>query len=112
MSQITTHILDTTTGKPAPGVTIILYQHQNGQWKETGKGITNQDGRVTDLLVKDFVLPFGNYKMKFETKEYFDKQMIQTFYPYIEIVFEIKNIEHYHIPLLLSPFGYSTYRGS
>jgi 5-hydroxyisourate hydrolase len=112
MSQITTHILDTATGKPAAGVTLILYQQQSGEWKETGKGITNEDGRVTDLLDKDFVLPFGNYKMKFETKEYFDKQLIQTFYPFIEIIFEIKSIEHYHIPLLLNAFGYTTYRGS
>ncbi len=112
MSQITTHILDTATGKPVTGVTIILYQQQNGKWKAIGKGVTNEDGRVTDLLAKDFVVPLGNYKMKFETKEYFDKQFIQAFYPYIEIVFEIKNIEHYHIPLLLNAFGYTTYRGS
>jgi 5-hydroxyisourate hydrolase len=112
MGQITTHILDTASGKPAAGVSIILYQQQNGEWRETGKGITNEDGRINDLVNKDFVLPFGNYKMKFETKEYFDKQLIQTFYPYIEIVFEVTSIEHYHIPLLLNAFGYTTYRGS
>ncbi len=112
MSQITTHILDTATGKPAKGVAIRLYQQQNGEWRETAIGITSEDGRVNDLLAKDFVLPFGNYKMKFETKEYFDKQLVQTFYPYIEIIFEIDSIEHYHIPLLLNAFGYTTYRGS
>jgi 5-hydroxyisourate hydrolase len=112
MSQITTHILDTGTGKPAKGVAIILYQQQNSEWKETAKGITSEDGRVNDLLAKDFVLPFGNYKMRFETKEYFDAQLVQTFYPYIEIIFEINSIEHYHIPLLLNAFGYTTYRGS
>src|SRR6266498_4740238 len=104
MSQITTHILDTATGKPAAGVTIILYQQQDDEWKETAKGITNADGRVSDLLAKDFVLPFGNYKIKFETKEYFEKQLIQTFYPYVEIVFDINSIEHYHVPLLLNAF--------
>jgi 5-hydroxyisourate hydrolase len=104
--------LDIASGKPAAGVGIVLYQQQNGEWKETGKGITNEDGRLGDLLDKNFVLPFGNYKMKFETKEYFDKQLVETFYPYIEIVFEIKTIEHYHIPLLLNAFGYTTYRGS
>ena len=112
MSQITTHILDISTGKPVAGIRAVLYQQQDDQWIEMGKGSTNADGRVTDLLTRDFVLPLGNYKMKFETKEYFDKQFIQTFYPYIEIVFEIKSIEHYHIPLLLNAFGYSTYRGS
>jgi len=112
MSQITTHILDIGIGKPAAGISLTLYQQQNDQWIEMGKGSTNADGRVTDLLAKDFVLPFGNYKVKFETRDYFDKQMTPTFYPYIEITFEIKNIEHYHIPLLLNAFGYSTYRGS
>ena len=113
MSQITTHILDTTAGKPVRGVTIVLYQQQNdGEWKEVSKGITNEDGRIPDLLAKDFVLPFGIYKMKFETKEYFDTQFIPSFYPYIEIIFEITTIEHHHIPLIVSPFGYSTYKGS
>jgi len=112
MSQITTHILDIATGKPAKGVAIRLYQQQNGEWREAANGITSEDGRVNDLLAKDSVLPFGNYKMKFETKEYFDKQLVQTFYPYIEIIFEIDSIEHYHIPLLLNAFGYTTYRGS
>ncbi len=112
MSQLTTHILDTTKGKPAEGVTIILYQQQNNSWKEIAKGTTNSDGRIADLLLKDTVLEFGTYKMKFETKEYFDKQSTKTFYPFVEIVFDINTKEHYHIPLLLNPFGYSTYRGS
>jgi len=112
MSQLTTHILDTGLGKAAADVQIVLYQQQNIEWGQIAKGVTNQDGRVADLLAKDFVLPFGNYKLKFETKEYFDRQLLETFYPYIEIIFEIKNIEHYHIPLLLNAFGYTTYRGS
>ena len=113
MSQITTHILDTAFGKPAGGITIILYQqHDSEGWKEIANGMTNEDGRIPDLLAKDLVLPFGNYKMKFETKLYFDRQAAPAFYPFIEIIFEINTIEHYHIPLLLSPFGYSTYRGS
>lgn len=112
MSQLTTHILDTGLGKPAAGVQIVLYQQQNIEWGQIAKGVTNQDGRVANLLAKDFVLPYGNYKLKFETKEYFDRQLLETFYPYIEIIFEIEDIEHYHIPLLLNAFGYSTYRGS
>jgi 5-hydroxyisourate hydrolase len=112
MSQLTTHILDTTKGKPASGVTIILYQQKNNSWTELAKGITNGDGRIPDLLSKDTILEAGFYKMKFETKSYFDKDRIASFYPYVEIVFDITAKEHYHIPLLLNPFGYSTYRGS
>ena len=112
MSQLTTHILDTTKGKPASGVSIILYQQKNNNWTELARGITNADGRIPHLVSKDTILETGNYKMKFETKAYFDKAQIASFYPYVEIVFEITTQEHYHIPLLLNPFGYSTYRGS
>lgn len=112
MSQLTTHILDTTRGQPAQGVTIVLYRGGNDEWTEINRGITNTDGRVTDLFKKDILPEQGIYKMRFETKDYFDKQSIATFYPYVEIVFEITSKEHYHIPLLLNPFGYSTYRGS
>ena len=117
MSQLTTHILDTTKGKPATGVDIVLYYIVNSDpmaigWKEMTRGITNNDGRIPNLLNKDVVLEHGVYKMLFQTKPYFDKQNIKTFYPYVEIVFEINSSEHYHIPLLLNPYGYSTYRGS
>jgi 5-hydroxyisourate hydrolase len=112
MSQLTTHILDTTKGKPAPGVTIILYRGENDLWTEIARGVTNSDGRIPDLLKKDALLQHGIYKMSFGVKDYYDKEGIVTFYPYVEIVFDINTNEHYHIPLLLSPFGYSTYRGS
>jgi len=112
MSRITTHILDTTVGKPAAGVTIILYGGENDEWTELARGVTNADGRIADLLNKDDLLHFGIYKMRFETKDYFDKRQVKTFYPYVEIIFEIESGQHYHIPLLLNPFGYSTYRGS
>jgi len=112
MSQLTTHILDTTKGKPASGVNIILYQLEENTWKQIAEGATNADGRIPDLLDKNVQLEFGAYKMKFETATYFGLQSIQTFYPYVEIVFSITSNEHYHIPLLLNPYGYSTYRGS
>ena len=112
MSQLTTHILDTTKGKPALGVTITLYQQEGNDWKQIAQGATNADGRIPDLLKKDVQLEFGIYKMKFETAEYFGLQSIQTFYPFVEIVFSITTNEHYHVPLLLNPYGYSTYRGS
>ncbi|MDQ6756164.1 MAG: hydroxyisourate hydrolase [Bacteroidota bacterium] len=112
MSRITTHILDTSKGSPAAGIIIILYGGENDEWTELARGITNNDGRIADLLNKEDLLHFGIYKMRFETKDYFDKDQIKTFYPYVEIIFEITSAEHYHIPLLLNPFGYSTYRGS
>ena len=112
MSQLTTHILDTTQGRPADGVHVTLYQQEPQKWMEIAKGITNNDGRITGLLKKDVVLEHGIYKLKFETQEYFERQTVQTFYPYVEIVFDITSDEHYHVPLLISPYGYSTYRGS
>jgi len=112
MSQITTHILDTTKGRPAPGVSIILYGYANDSWTEMVKGKTDENGRIKDLLPAEIFLEKGIYKLRFETKDYFNKQGIQTFFPFIEIVFDIQSSEHYHVPLLLNPFGYSTYRGS
>ena len=110
MNKLTTHILDTSIGKPAEGITIILYRGGNDEWIEMSRTKTNTDGRASDLTSKN--LEPTIYKLRFETKDYFDKNSISTFYPYVEIIFEITNSEHYHIPLLLNPFGYSTYRGS
>jgi len=112
MSQITTHILNTTIGKPAAGITIILYRGENDEWTELKRGKTKDDGRINDLLAKDVLLQIGIYKLRFETKDYFDKIQTPTFYPFVEITFDIQSSEHYHIPLLLNPFGYTTYRGS
>ena len=111
MSQVTTHILDTSSGKPAEGVSIILFAGGNDEWKELSRAVTNSDGRISDLHKSD-LLEEGIYKLRFETKDYFDKKQVRTFYPYVEIIFEIDSAEHYHVPLLLNPFGYSTYRGS
>jgi 5-hydroxyisourate hydrolase len=111
MSQLTTHILDTTKGKPAAGITVILYHGGNDEWEEIARSITNNDGRAGDLL-KDKRLEHCIHKLRFVTKDYFDRNQVQTFYPYVEIVFDVASDEHYHVPLLLNPFGYSTYRGS
>ncbi len=112
MSQITTHILDTSVGSPAVNVEIVLYKNENDSWIELASGITNSDGRISDLLEMNMILEFGIYKMKFITSEYFRNKKRTTFFPFIEIVFEVNSSEHYHIPLLLNPFGYTTYRGS
>ncbi len=112
MSQITTHVLDTASGKPAAGIKIALYQSDGNGWRPLAEGITNTDGRIAGLLPKHLVLHAGVYKMEFLVKDYFDRQGLSGFYPYVPIIFEISSAEHYHIPLLLSPFGYTTYRGS
>lgn len=112
MSQLTTHILDTSKGKPAEEIEVFLYQQHPKEWREIAVGTTNKDGRIPDLLQKDISLDPGIYKLRFETKPYFDKQGVPSFYPFVEIFFIIGSNEHYHVPLLLNPFGYSTYRGS
>ncbi len=109
MSQITTHILDTSLGKPAEGVHIIL-QSENGDL--LGEGHTNADGRVADLLSDTQLLEPGIYAMVFKTKAYFDRLGVKAFYPEVSIQFETFDQTHYHVPLLLNPFGYATYRGS
>ena len=113
MSQITTHVLDTTRGLPAQNLPITLFAQTNQGWHELASGITNTDGRIAGLLADDVVLAAGVYRMHFATKAYFDANNEQGFYPYVDIVFELDNSgRHYHIPLLLTAFGYSTYRGS
>jgi 5-hydroxyisourate hydrolase len=112
MSQITTHVLDTSIGKPAKGIRIDLEEQSGNDWKLLGSGTTNEDGRISDLLAKDFKLEFGIYRMTFEVKPYFEKQNVVSFYPIVTIQFEVREDRHYHVPLLLNPFGYSTYRGS
>ncbi|MEJ7586370.1 MAG: hydroxyisourate hydrolase [Ferruginibacter sp.] len=111
MSQITTHVLDTSKGKPAWGIAISLYEQIAHEWFEIAKGVTNNEGRLLNLLQDDHELQLGIYKMSFDIKHYFDADDIVSFYPVIEIIFEITTIGHYHVPLLISPFGYSTYRG-
>jgi 5-hydroxyisourate hydrolase len=110
MSQITTHILDTSKGKPASGVKVFLYRQHDEDWREIGSGITNADGRIDDLLLT--FLSDGVCKIKFETKAYFEAISLESFYPFVEIIFEVFAGQHYHLPLLLSPYGFSTYRGS
>lgn len=112
MSQLTTHVLDTARGKPAAGIRVVLHTSQSGNWLETATGITNPDGRIPDLLPQNTLLAGGTYKLTFFTQFYFDQTGTTTFYPYVEIVFQINSPTHYHIPLLISPFGYTTYRGS
>jgi 5-hydroxyisourate hydrolase/2-oxo-4-hydroxy-4-carboxy-5-ureidoimidazoline decarboxylase len=112
VSQLTTHVLDTSIGKPAGEMTIRLETEREGKWLTITQGITNNDGRIPDLLAPERILPPSDYKLVFETAGYFKQQKLKGFYPRVEIQFSIADEQHYHVPLLLNPFGYSTYRGS
>jgi 5-hydroxyisourate hydrolase len=113
MSRITTHVLDTSLGKPAADVLVVLEVEEIGTgWKQVGRGATDRDGRLGDLL-GETALVEGTYRLTFDTHTYFADRKIVSLYPQVTVVFSVRDAaEHHHIPLLLSPFGYSTYRGS
>ena len=113
MSAITTHILDTSRGRPASGVTVVLESQSAQGWQVIGHGVTDADGRLKELLPADFKLLAGTYRLTFQTGDYFDAQHVESFYREVTISFIVRDAAaHYHVPLLLSPFGYNTYRGS
>jgi len=110
--QLTTHVLDTSIGKPGQDMAIHLQEYKNKQWQTITQGVTNGDGRISDLLPPGRILPPKNYRMVFNTGNYFQQYKIVGFYPQVEIQFTVFDDQHYHVPLLINPFGYSTYRGS
>ena len=112
MSPITTHVLDTSLGRPASGVSALLERRiADGSFVALGRGVTDADGRIRDLLSGP--LETGTFRLTFDTAAYFDAQGKTGFYPTVAIVFQVVDAsQHHHVPLLLSPFGYSTYRGS
>jgi|SRR6478672_9249184 len=110
VSQITTHVLDTAVGLPGKNISIRLQAKRDNSWQTIAQGITNADGRIPDLLPQERNLKPDTYKMVFDTGSYYANQ--KTFYPEVEIIFNTFDESHYHVPLLLNPFGYSTYRGS
>jgi 5-hydroxyisourate hydrolase len=113
MSGITTHVLDTSRGRPASGVPVLLETRGEDGWREIGRAETDGDGRVRQLLPAGSALASGIYRLTFQIETYFQAQEIEGFYPEAMIVFHVRDAaQHYHVPLLLSPFAYSTYRGS
>ncbi|MEA2255660.1 MAG: 5-hydroxyisourate hydrolase [Solirubrobacteraceae bacterium] len=111
MSAITTHVLDTARGRPAAGIDVVLERAGGAGWEPVGHGTTDGDGRVRDLLGEGPVAA-GRYRLTFGTGAYFAAAGERAFYPEVTVVFAVDGGEHHHVPLLLSPFGYSTYRGS
>ncbi|BDI21414.1 hydroxyisourate hydrolase [Herbiconiux sp. L3-i23] len=110
MSQITTHVLDAALGMPAEGISVALDGWRDGGWVSVASGMTDADGRVRDLGSES--VDDGTYRLSFGTGEYFSRSGRDTFYPEVTVVFAVATGDHYHVPILLSPYSYSTYRGS
>ena len=114
--MISTHVLDTALGRPAAGVPVVLERAEAGEGG-AGTGVlarasTDADGRVRELLPAGTALAAGTYRLTFETGAYFAASGIEGFYPRVTILFTVRDpAQHHHVPLLLSPFGYATYRG-
>jgi 5-hydroxyisourate hydrolase len=110
---ITTHVLDTSRGRPAQGVAIVLRRITGDAAVEVGRGHTDADGRLRTLTPAGAAVATGTYQLTFDTGDYFRAHGVTAFYPTVTIDFVVDAPgEHYHVPLLLNPFGYSTYRGS
>lgn len=111
MTRITSHVLDTSTGQPAAGLTVRLERSGSGSSAPLASAATDADGRIRDWLPAGVAA--GHYRLVFETGAWFRAAGREAFYPEVIVDFEVKDaVPHYHLPLLLSPFGYSTYRGS
>lgn len=110
---ISTHLLDIAQGSPARDVPVSLSHQADGDWTLLGASKTDADGRCRQLLPESAILKAGWYRIRFETGEYYAAQALGGLYPYVEIVFEVRDPDqHFHIPLLLTTNGYTTYRGS
>ena len=114
MKKISTHILDVAQGKPAGEVPVRLERRESGgEWARLGSSQTNNDGRCDQLLPEGEDLHPGLYRLAFDTATYHHAQNVEGLYPIVEITFQVREGDsRFHIPLLLSPHGYTTYRGS
>jgi 5-hydroxyisourate hydrolase len=111
MSTLSTHVLDAASGQPAAGVRVALDRRDGDGWRRLGEAVTDDDGRARDLAPGG--LGSGVHRLVFATGEYFAATGQRGFYPEVPVVFEVTDARpHYHVPLLLSPFAFSTYRGS
>ena len=110
---ISTHVLDTSIGRPAAAVSVRLQRQSGATWTDVFMAVTDPDGRVPSLLSPSVTAGAGGYRLTFEVGEYFRARGIESFYESVSIDFVVRDTAaHYHVPLLLSPYGYSTYRGS
>lgn len=110
-SHVTTHVLDAAQGRPAAGIAVDLERRDGSQWRHVAHGATDSDGRIATLGPEK--LDSGTYRVTFAVADYFEAQQVRAFYPEVTVTFLVdENEDHYHVPVLLSPFAYSTYRGS
>ncbi|HET7385057.1 MAG TPA: hydroxyisourate hydrolase [Nocardioidaceae bacterium] len=108
---LSSHVLDASTGTPAAGVAVTWQRLDTAQWTDVAEARTDDDGRIGDW--RSLPTPAGRHRLVFDSGGYFDERGVDTFYPQVVVVFEVADPEqHFHVPLLLSPFAYSTYRGS
>jgi 5-hydroxyisourate hydrolase len=113
MTRISTHVLDLVHGKPAANVKVRLEKQNSGDWRLLTSARTDQDGRCAELFPENENLAAGVYRLIFDTGSYFERQKSGTLYPVVDVTFRVREGEsHFHIPLLLSPNGYTTYRGT
>jgi 5-hydroxyisourate hydrolase len=110
MSSLSTHVLDAVRGRPAAGMAVELFRSAGAGPDRIGSGVTDGDGRVSDLAPG--VVEPGGYRLRFDTARYFAERGEPCFYPEVSIFFTVDEERHYHVPLLLSPYAFSTYRGS
>ncbi|XP_054276003.1 probable 5-hydroxyisourate hydrolase R09H10.3 isoform X1 [Macrosteles quadrilineatus] len=112
LPPISTHVLDSSRGTPVPNLRVSLYKLINSGWTLIRECVTNPLGRCNEFISKEEFKP-GRFKLHYDVDRYFELQKQDYFFPFVEIVFDVRSpLEHYHVPLILSPFGYSTYRGS
>jgi len=112
-NPLSVHVLNLENGLPSANVKVVLEAQQNDKWTEINTGTTDEQGRIAELYPKDAPLQKGVYKVTFKTGDWFRQKNERSFFPEVPVVFVIDgSLEHYHIPLLISPYGYSTYRGN
>lgn len=112
-NPLSVHVLNLENGLPSPGIEVTLEKHQGTKWLPLAQGTTNEQGRIGELFPSQQPFEAGEYRVVFKTGAYFKQAGRETFFPEIPVIFQVKQTDqHYHIPLLLSPYGFSTYRGS
>ena len=112
-NPLSVHVLNLENGLPSAGVSVTLEQQVGDHWQALSKGVTNQQGRIAELFPANRSMTPGEYRVVFKTGDYYKKANRETFFPEVPVIFQVKQADqHYHIPLLLSPYGFSTYRGS
>ena len=112
-NPLSVHVLNLQDGLPSPGVEVTLERKTGSDWQPLGSAVTNEQGRITALYPEGQEFASGQYRVVFKTGDYYAKRRVPTFFPEVPVLFTVEpGLPHYHIPLLLSPYGYTTYRGS